>query len=428
MRRLGLAGALCSSLAFAFPLALNLVLTAALPTGESEGTDFGDFYEPVARSLLAGRGYPVTDATSLSYPPGFPLVLAGVYQIANGVGIPERQALSVMMALCMGTGGLLIFLMGRELWDDRWALGGALAWSTYPLNVWLGRQPNSEVIFLLPYYGAVYLILREVVSGEYRYGRCFLSGLLTGAAMLVRPIAIGLGLALAITVWVAGRRVRGIAISGMVLLAGASLAVLPWEAFVYARTDRVVVLSTNGPASIADGLTYAVYGHYRVGQHPIPPDDVLLLMGQLEARIRSHPGSLSSLAGMARLLGPVLVANPEATAKLLLLKGARAWYATDSGHREIAILAIQLAYIPLLAWSSLVCGRSAGRKRLCLGVLLGQLLYFWAMTVMGLSIVRYLTPAIGLMFLLVPGLANAPSKDVRADDSATPVMAPTGGS
>jgi Dolichyl-phosphate-mannose-protein mannosyltransferase len=406
LRNLNPSGALYPLCAFVAAATLNVVSAGFFSASGNENSDFSGFYEPVARSILSGSGYPISGATSLSYPPGFPLAIAAAYAFADAARIPEHLALAAMNALCVGASAVLVFLIARELWDGQSAVGGALAWSTYPLNLWLAKQPNSEVVFLLPYYGAVYLVLRDCGSHGKRVGCYFLSGLLAGAAMLVRPIAIGLGVTLAVTAWVVTRKTRTAVIPALALLAGTLVAVLPWEAWVYRKTGRVILLSTNGPPSIADGLTYTGYRPYRVVQSSMPFDDVAGLMGRLEAAIRSDTDSLKSMTSLARQVGPVLAADPGSTVKLLMLKVIRAWYATDSGRREAAVLAIQLVYLPLLAWSFATCWRLGARQRGLLVVLLVQVLYFWSMTVLGLSIVRYLTPTIGLLFVLVPALVK----------------------
>src|SRR5574341_2678454 len=64
---------------FGASLLITCTFLAVLPDRfrVDEGSDYAALYEPVARSILAGRGF--TSATgefAVVYPPGFPLVLA----------------------------------------------------------------------------------------------------------------------------------------------------------------------------------------------------------------------------------------------------------------------------------------------------------------------------------------------------------------
>jgi hypothetical protein len=87
--------------------------------------------------------------------------------------------------------------------------------------------------------------------------------------------------------------------------------------------------------------------------------------------------------------------------KLLLLKLARSWYGTDSQRFEKPTLFIQLAYLALVAWGIWSAWKPGGLDRV---FLIGALLivgYFWGMTFMALSILRYMVPVIALLFVLV---------------------------
>ena len=90
--------------------------------------------------------------------------------------------------------------------------------------------------------------------------------------------------------------------------------------------------------------------------------------------------------------------------KLIAMKAARSWYATDSGRFQIPILAIQLVTMGLILLSTRAAWTSGGPQRLLACGIWGVIAYFWGMTVLVLSIARYMVPAIGLAFLLLPAL------------------------
>ncbi|HYJ86499.1 MAG TPA: hypothetical protein VEW46_10610, partial [Pyrinomonadaceae bacterium] len=64
---------------------------------------------------------------------------------------------------------------------------------------------------------------------------------------------------------------------------------------------------------------------------------------------------------------------------------------------------VQLAYLLLIVWSLRLVWNQGGIYRVfAIGALL-TVLYFWTMTFLVLSILRYMAPATGLLFVLVGG-------------------------
>ena len=100
-----------------------------------------------------------------------------------------------------------------------------------------------------------------------------------------------------------------------------------------------------------------------------------------------------------------VIPDPEAA--------ARSWYGTDSGRMEGIILTVQLLYsIPvLLATWALWRGPDPQRNSLLL-LVWGPVFYFWIMTILVLSILRYMTPTAGLLALLIPRLMHMKSRQV----------------
>jgi hypothetical protein len=111
-----------------------------------------------------------------------------------------------------------------------------------------------------------------------------------------------------------------------------------------------------------------------------------------------------SVGDVGRSVAAAWRTRPLGTAELVGAKAARSWYATDSARHERVLLPLQLAYLALAALGGAVAWRMGGASRaLALGVA-AVVVYFWAMTVLVLSIVRYMVPAMALLFLLLPGL------------------------
>lgn len=363
----------------------------------NEQSDYHEFYKPVAESILAGQGFSTTvENPATKYPPGYPLLLAGLFKLGGLFGLSEELSLSGLAIISMALTSLFVFLLTRDIFGPLAGIISAVLWMTYPFALWLTKQPNSELPFMVVFYSALCL-LWFTASRQKAAGLYFLCGLMFGAAMLIRPIAFGICLVLSALLWLGQRqlaakaRVLGI----MLLLLGNLVAVLPWETWVYLKTGHVILLSSNGVKSINDGLTLESRG-YR--QNVSLPPDVIQVMND----IHNAPGQ-SGIKALASLVLHEARTQPVAVFKLLLLKAARSWYGTDSQRMERLILAIQLVYMLLIAIGvSRLWRRGGSHRRLAIGALL-VVGYFWGMTVLALSILRYMVPAIALLFVLLAG-------------------------
>ena len=228
----------------------------------SESSDYHSYYAPVARSLLDGRGMErLDDSPATQYPPGFPFILVALFSISDRISFSEVSLLNLFTIICMVGSALLLLSIGQTLYPPHFAFIAVLLWLTYPFALWATKQPNSETAFLPIFLGAVALFWHSFRCEEYSYGRFFTVGILVGLAMLIRPAAIGLGFVL-IFLLVNWRRREGV--RGMV---GPRKSDSTWEChrdialanlWLYQQTGQIALLSTNGPASIRDGLTFAV--------------------------------------------------------------------------------------------------------------------------------------------------------------------------
>jgi 4-amino-4-deoxy-L-arabinose transferase-like glycosyltransferase len=366
----------------------------------NEQSDYFASYEPAARNIMAGHGLSLGgQAPITAFPPGYPLILAGIFSTSRWLGVSEEVSLSAFAVICMALVSMFVFLLTRMFWGTLPALLSSLIWMTYPFGLWLTKQPNSELPFMVVFYGGLclfwYALSRRMSVPVY-----FLCGFIFGMAMLIRPIAIGIGLVLAAIVWFArrelGRRVRLLMMA--MLLLGNVVAVAPWEAWVFAKTGNFILLSTNGVKSMRDGLTFAVESKGYRQDSTISPDVVRVMND-----IRARENEIATFSDLGTVLSQEVRSQPIAVIKLLLLKTARSWYGTDSQRLEGPILLIQLMYLVLVAWGSWSAWKQGGiYRKFVIGALL-MTLYFWGMTFVALSILRYMVPAVGLLFVLIAG-------------------------
>jgi 4-amino-4-deoxy-L-arabinose transferase-like glycosyltransferase len=390
---------------FAAAAGAVLCFRAVLPESavSNESSDFTAFYHPVARNLMAGRGLVWDDGrAALRYPPGYPVIVAGTFVLGRSLGVSEPQAIGALSAISVAIAALCVFELASRVWPGLRALVAPALVATYPLLLWLCKQPSSELPFLALFSAAV-LAFWVTLEGEKRYGLALLAGMLTGLAMLVRPIAIGAGVLFAVFAWSWGRgRWRQGALLAGILLLGNVLVVVPWEVWAFAQTGRVIPLSTGGVAGVRDGLVLA--GSRKAWRETkAAPTDV----AELTSEIEGHYSELKSLGDIASLLTREAAKRPLAVAKLLAWKAVRVWYATDSRRHEVAIALLQIPYLVLLAWSGHRARAQGAEPARLVSLLVGCCLLFWAMAFVTLSIVRYVVPAIVLSFSIVPAVFPA---------------------
>lgn len=385
---------LARPLAATVPVVVAVGCWLLLPvTGQNENTDFALFYRPVARAMLSGAGWvPPPGLDLAAYPPGYPLLLAGVLGTADRLGVPETVALDGFALACLATSSLLLFTLVRRL-GGAWAgLCASLAFSTYPPLLWLSRQPNSELPFLVVLLSCVLATADCVLARRSGLLRPFLAGALAGGAMLVRPIALILPVALGLSLVLHRVPWRWRLTRIGLLFLGSALAVLPWEIWVAARSGQLVLLSTSGAPSMVDGLTFGVRSKgYR--QPVVLPADVEALMHELSGQLGPDAG----LFTIARSLAAAGADHPGALIELLAVKAVRSWYGTDSGRHEAALALVQVPYAGLVLLGGWMAWRTGGRIRWVMAT--GWLITasFWAMSIAVLSIARYTTPAASLL-------------------------------
>jgi len=379
---------------------VTLVFWRVLPSSfrMNEQSDYPGFYKPVAESILAGRGFARGDENpATAYPPGYSLVLAGTFKLSNWLGVSEEFGLSAVAALGMALATVFLFLMARDLFGPLPALVSAIIWMTYPFALWLTKQPNSEIPFMAVFYGGLclfwYALARRKSAPVY-----FWCGLIFGFAMLIRPIAIGIAVVLSLIIWLVRRELsigaRGLLIA--MLLLGNFVAVFPWEAWVYHKTGQVIPLSASGIKGMRDGLTFAVTSKGYREESGVSPD-----VTEVMKDILAQADQITSVGQLSSVVAREFRSHPTAVTKLFLLKIARSWYGTDSGRKEWPILLIQLGYFVLFSWAGWQGWKRGGiNKSFVVGSLL-IVVYFWGMTFLALSILRYMAPAVGLLAVLI---------------------------
>ncbi len=366
------------------------------PTPDPDTADFRSFYSPVAQNVLSGNGLE-TDAgqPAVRYPPGYPMTLAGLYRIADFVSIPRSLALFWFRTLCATLAAGMIGLFAGHLGPAPACWIPAALWSVYPPALWLNSLNLSENAFVPLLLISVYALWRGATGGK--VGWWITSGVVAGTCTLFRPIAIGLPLVLVLCGWWISR-MQPIGIKVRTGALGLSLAALatvaPWELFALGKTGQLIPLSTAGSAAIHDGLTWSIRDKgYR--SHRPASGAIARTMGAVEAAHQQDP----STGSMANALANQALVNPVGLFGLIGWKATRSWYGTDSGRGERVLILVQCLYLAFVAFGMRNALRSGTIGRSMVVLAIGVAGYFWIMTMTGLSIARYTTPAVSLLVL-----------------------------
>jgi hypothetical protein len=228
--------------------------------------------------------------------------------------------------------------------------------------------------------------------------------------MLIRPSALGISVILCLWLILRGRHWRRAA----ALLTASGLVILPWLVYVTIINGALIPLSTGGIPSIIDGVTFAV--REQSGRDSILlPDDVMRLQTRILEGVRTQIDS------PLRVVIAELSADPASAFQLIAIKAARAWYATDSRRFETVSLLVQLGYLAIIGWSAvrILRGHSPKDARPLLALILLVTAYHWLTTTAVLSILRYMLPAMGLLFCLLPALLHSRNSARSAAISAS---------
>lgn len=365
--------------------------------------DYARTYAPVARNLINGKGYTLNGTISLEYPPGYSLFLSAVFYTGNILHIPETVSFNVAKMILMVAANICILMISLLYWKDKRAILSSVLWISYPLMLWIPCQRNSELLFLPVFYAALYLLLRlHQRSQTNRQAMVFAvcSGALFGLASLVRPIVLFLPL-LIFLVYLAtsGKKVSYKLVHSMCFFTAGLVVILPWEIWIHVKTGDTILLGKRDVKSIYDGLTFDRIGNdYR--KELKLPNDVKSFMQDIAV---NGSTAYKTKDDILRKVFQQFRRAPGTIIKLYTIKAFRVWYGTHSTRFENKILVIQILYT--VFWLLLLIKALGSRELRQYGrYILFMIVYFWGMSVIVMSIVRYMVPVLGLLFVFTPAI------------------------
>ncbi|HTW92427.1 MAG TPA: hypothetical protein VMH22_12060 [bacterium] len=226
------------------PLLLGIYVVFSLLLFDPKPATFGDnaIYLTLGKSLAAGKGYRdlyLPDApVHTQYPPGFPLMLAGITLLTGGRhsptgATPTTVLFAKLFVLLTGVGAMFfIYRLCRLTFQEKaWPIMAVFA--SMPAFVVNNHWVLSELPFMLATFAALYcLVLAEVRPKATAARLRILAGGLAVAACYIRTAGLAVVLSL-LLLFLVRRQYRDLVI--LLLLFAAT--VVPWQV-LNARAGR----------------------------------------------------------------------------------------------------------------------------------------------------------------------------------------------
>ena len=358
-------------------------------------------YAPQVENLRAGRGFVGEDGRVLHrYPPLYPLLLWGLEVAGERTGLGKFPVLAVFAVLCNTATATLVWALGREVGLGPWAAAaGASLFAVHPFVLYGVLIPVSETPFMVLFTGATLFLARGLRQGE--AGWLLGGGVLAGLACLMRPIALlSPVVAAGVLVWkMAGgwsARWRGVA----AVAAGFLLAVLPWVGWVRAKSGEWVPVSSGGPPTLRDGLSF----HHKSFRNRL---ELPAGVERMSEAAWNRYSELDSSGAYVRFVLRMAAEDPVAVVETYLYKAARAWYGTDAQRKGAERFNLVVSVAWLAAVGAGIWRRARADWPAAAWLLVGFTGLFWYMTTVALSIARYMTPTAALLAPLAGGIFEA---------------------
>ena len=290
------------------------------------------WYDGVARRLLAGFGYVGVDwAPTAHWPPGYPLLLAGVYWLFG----PSLLAAKLANVLLSAATIVLTWRIGCELGRPRVGLVAAAILALFPGDILFSPTILSETLFGTLFSASLWLFLRWTNRGDARAATWFAFGLLLGGATLVRGTALVVLPAFTLAWLARGTGVRRAAWWSAAALGGLVIALAPWTLRNWVRLGYPVLVATNGVAALWVGQSDVATSDEILppGPAPQPSSGIQVRNPQFEVDV-ARARTREAFAWMAAHPGRVVVMAPAKVGRMYEDdRGAYPWI--EDGLRKL---------------------------------------------------------------------------------------------
>ncbi len=404
---------------------MNIDLTSHLGQIQKEGTYegllyYGD-YTLQTNNLIRNRSFVDEGKVLNRYTPVYPLLLYGAYRVTEWFGLEVRTGTLLLTALLTALSALLICEIAFLLYRNRLlALLAGFVFASQPYILQGLTKTMSVTPFMTFFYLGILLFFGVLLKRDKNpFLPLLLVGIVLGVATLTRPIGLFLPFVFAFLFLVLyrGSALLQRGLYAAAILAGALLAISPWQAFNYAHGQKIL-LSSDKVHSIVDGVMF----NNSSSKEPMRlPEDVDALA------LRLSTSDVESKGAFFGLVFQELKQDPVPVVKLYAIKAARSWYGAfaQQPSKEVAKLAISLFYLLLTVIGIFRMDLSDYKSRVYVLTFVLLTLYFWAMTILVVSMVRYMIPVFGLMSVFIPAILWG-EKQLLKKEVASPMAVSSG--
>jgi len=351
-----------------------------LIAGDAEG------YWELGKKMAAGEEY------ALHHPPrrvmrmpGFPALLAGSMKLFG-----ESELAARLLLAAVGTiGCLLVYLLGKELFDEATGLIAA-GWTTFsPAMSVFSVMILSETLFAVGLLASLLLMAKLTRTAPLGTARLVVLSVLAGVAIAiacyVRPswlLAAPL-FSSVFVVWMASKNRLGTGVvAGLLVVVGMFVALTPWTIRNYRVTGHAVMTTLWVGPSLYDGLHPGATGSSNMTFF----DRDKLMQQMSEYEVDRH---------YRREAWNFFAHNPMRAVELSAIKAWRYWKpwpnAAQFGGVFPALL-IALFFIPAVLLAAYGLWLNRNRFWAC-ALTAGPILYFAAIHAVFIGSLRYRLPA-----------------------------------
>jgi len=222
-------------------LAVKITMLFVIPSSGPETWE----YEVIANNILEGRGYQMEHLGAAYYspfPPLYTFLCAGIYFLTNHSHLAVQLFQIILSCLI----ALTVYAIGKKVFGEKTGLVAAFLTAFHPgLTVYSIWKIHPLVLdsFLIMLVVLTFLDARAGLSSW----KAFLSGAVTGLAMLTRP-TVGLFMVFG-TICLAlskGINKKRLLVFVCILFSSSALVIAPWIIRNYSIHKRVVFTSGTG--------------------------------------------------------------------------------------------------------------------------------------------------------------------------------------
>ncbi|MEI6218574.1 MAG: glycosyltransferase family 39 protein [bacterium] len=303
-----------------------------------------EFYDDLARNVLAGHGYVIHpgDSPSLYRPPLYPVFLAGMFRVFGDSHVPVL-AIQFLFDLLAA---VAVYKLARGMFGHTIACGAIFLCALYPFFTYYTVRLLTESVFTMLLMGGLYWFHKGLQCGS----RWFFvaAGIALGLGILCRFSLFYITPILIFVAVVTHRKERVVWVNSLICGITVLLIIAPWTYRNYLVTGRLVLLGTGS------GYNLWLGNHVPTGgrdNDELQGRDLAVLKEDI-GKIIGPEKEVFSLDNDKRFSSAAIrdfKADPCATAIVVAKKGFRFWFDVfNPGNRKVMIVLIPIQMILLV--------------------------------------------------------------------------------